>query len=213
MLVGGLGAIAQADMKRILSFHIISQIGYMVAGLAIGGLAALSATVYFVIHQIPTKTSLFLVEGIVERDTGTSALERVGGLARRSGLLAVLFLVPALGLAGIPPFSGFVAKLGLIEAGFAGADWAIIGVALIGSLLTLVSMVKIWVGLFWGDPQPHPRGRIGVLRHHRVMSATTTATVGLCLVIALAAGPIWRYCERTATELVGSGTAATGGRP
>lgn len=204
MVIGGLGAIAQVDMKRILSFHIVSQIGYMVAGLALGGVAALSATVFFVVHQIPTKTALFLVEGIVEHDTGTSALDRVGGLARRSGVFAVLFLVPALSLAGIPPFSGFVAKLGLIEAGFAGADWVIVGVALVASLLTLVSMVKIWTGVFWGDPQPHPRGRVGIVRHHRLMGGVTAVTVAACLAIAVAAGPIWQYCERTAGQLVSS---------
>jgi multicomponent Na+:H+ antiporter subunit D len=202
MVIGGLGAIAQVDMKRILSFHIVSQIGYMVAGLALGGIAALSATVFFVIHQIPTKTALFLVEGVVEHDTGTSALDRVGGLARRSGVFAAMFLIPALSLAGIPPFSGFVAKLGLIEAGFSGADYVIIGVALAASLLTLVSMVKIWTGVFWGEPQPHPRGRVGLVRHHRLMSGVTAATVALCLAIALAAGPIWGFCERTAHQLV-----------
>ena len=204
MVIGGLGAIAQVDMKRILSFHIVSQIGYMVAGLALGGVAALSATVFFVIHQIPTKTALFLVEGIVEHDTGTSALDRVGGLARRSGPFALLFLLPALSLAGIPPFSGFVAKLGLIEAGFSGADWVIVVVAIAASLLTLVSMVKIWTGVFWGDPQPHPRGRVGVVRHHRLMGGVTTATVAVCLAIAVAAGPIWAFCERTAGQLVSS---------
>jgi multicomponent Na+:H+ antiporter subunit D len=202
MVIGALGAIAQLDMKRTLSFHIVSQIGYMVAGLALGGVAALSATVFYVIHHIPTKTSLFLVEGIVERDTGTSALDRVGGLARRSGFFAVLFLVPALSLAGLPPFSGFIAKLGIIEAGFGGADWVIVGIALLASLLTLVSMVKIWVGVFWGDPHPHPRGRPGLVRHHRVMGGVTTATVALCLAIALAAGPIYAFCERTAQQLI-----------
>jgi multicomponent Na+:H+ antiporter subunit D len=202
MVIGGLGAIAQVDMKRILSFHIVSQIGYMVAGLALGGVAAIAATVFFVIHQIPTKTALFLVEGVVERDTGTSALDRVGGLARRSGLFGLLFLLPALSLAGIPPFSGFVAKLGLIEAGFGLAEWAIVAVAVVASLLTLLSMVKIWTGVFWGDPQPDPRGRVGVVRHHRLMGAVTAATVALGLVVAVGAGPIWRFCERTAADLV-----------
>ena len=152
--------------------------------------------------HVHTKTALFLVEGIVEHDTGTSALDRVGGLARRSGPFALLFLLPALSLAGIPPFSGFVAKLGVIEAGFSGADWVIVTVAIAASLLTLVSMVKIWTGVFWGDPQPHPRGRVGVVRHHRLMGGVTTATVAVCLAIAVAAGPIWAFCERTAGQLV-----------
>ena len=118
MVVGVLGAIAQNEIKRILSFHIVSQIGYMVFGIAIGGVAAIAATIFFLIHQIPMKTSLFLVDGMVEHSSGTSRLDRLSGLAHRSGFLALLFLLPALSLSGIPPFSGFVAKLGLVTAGF-----------------------------------------------------------------------------------------------
>ena len=122
MVVGVLGAIAQNDMKRILSFHIVSQIGYMVFGIAIGGPAGIAATIFFLLHQIPIKTSLFLVDGLIEYSTGTSRLDRLSGLLHRSGVLAALFALPALSLAGIPPFSGFVAKLGLVTAGFDGGQ-------------------------------------------------------------------------------------------
>jgi multicomponent Na+:H+ antiporter subunit D len=202
MIIGVLGAIAQSDMKRILSFHIVSQIGYMLLGLALGGLAAITATIFFVLHQIPTKTSLFLVEGIVERETGTSTLDRIGGMARRSGPLALLFLLPALSLAGLPPLSGFVGKVGIVEAGFAQDQYAIIAVSLLGSLLTLVSMLKIWSGVFWGATTPTPGGREGVLRHHPLMASVTAAVVAVGLVIALAAGPIYRFCGRAAAGIV-----------
>jgi multicomponent Na+:H+ antiporter subunit D len=208
MIIGVLGAIAQSDMKRILSFHIVSQIGYMILGLAIGGVAAIAATIFFILHQIPIKTSLFLVEGVVERDTGTSKLDRVGGMARRSGMLALLFLLPALSLAGLPPFSGFVGKVGIVEAGFSDDAWVITAVAIFGSLLTLVSMLKIWSGVFWGDPQPDPRGRVGVMRHHPMMSAVTGAVVAVGLGIALFAGPIYRFCERAAEQVVSPETYA-----
>ncbi len=201
MIVGVLGAIAQSDMKRILSFHIVSQIGYMIMGIAIGGVAAIAATVYFVLHQIPIKTSLFLVQGIVETETGSSALGRVGGLARRSGPLALLFLLPALSLAGLPPLSGFVGKVGLVEAGLDQRQWTIVAVSLVGSVLTLISMLKIWTGLFWGSPTDLPEARTGVLRHHPLMATVTAAVVGLGLVIALAAGPIYRFCERAAHSI------------
>jgi multicomponent Na+:H+ antiporter subunit D len=211
MIVGVLGAIAQADMKRILSFHIVSQIGYMILGLALGGVAAIAAVIFFMLHQIVVKTSLFLVEGIVERETGTSSLERVGGMARRSGPLALLFLVPALSLAGIPPLSGFVGKLGIVDAGVAQDQWTMVAVALIGSILTLVSMLKIWSGLFWGDVAPvaDAPGRVGVLRHHPLMSTVTAGVVVLGLVIALAGGPVYRFCERAAAGLLATGTEAT----
>lgn len=223
MVVGVLGAIAQSDMKRILSFHIVSQIGYMVMGLAIGGVAAIAATIFFVLHQIPTKTSLFLVEGIVERETGTSSTTGgAAGMARRSGPLALLFLLPALSLAGIPPLSGFVGKVALVESGFARDAWVVTAVALGVSLLTLVSMVKIWSGVFWGDvpgrtaatdgtlgtdategrdDRDGERPVAGVLRRHPLMSAVTGGVVALTLAIALLAGPVYRYCERAARQL------------
>ena len=203
MIVGVLGAIAQADMKRIISFHIISQIGYMVMGLGIGTSAALAATVFYMLHHIPTKTSLFLIEGIIERRTGTSNLDRIGGLLHRSGPFAILFLMPALSLAGIPPFSGFVGKFALLAAGFDAKQWAIVAVSLVASLLTLVSMTKIWVGAFWGKIEPTiPSGEpAGILRSTRIMSAATMVAVGSSVCIAIFAGPLFGFCEAAAREI------------
>jgi multicomponent Na+:H+ antiporter subunit D len=194
-------------MKRILSFHIVSQIGYMVAGIGIGTAAALAATMFFVIHQIPIKTSLFLVEGLVEQETGTSRLDDVGGMARQSGWMAALFLLPALSLAGLPPFSGFVGKFGLVAAGFSAEQYVLVGVALVGSLFTLVSMVKIWTGIFWGEVMPEPtRSERGILRHRPVEASATFACVAMGLAIAVAAGPIYDLCLRAAEGLVDPGS-------
>ncbi|MEX2627865.1 MAG: proton-conducting transporter membrane subunit [Ilumatobacteraceae bacterium] len=209
MIIGVLGAIAQSDIKRILSFHIVSQIGYMVLGLAIGGPAAVAATVFFLLHQIPIKTSLFLVEGIVSRTRGTSALDRLSGLARSSGVLGLLFLLPALSLAGLPPFSGFIAKLGLVQAGIDDGHHTLIAIALIGSLLTLVSMTKIWTNAFWGVPDTadHDRaasqasGEVSVLRQVPIMTSATAVLVAAGIAIAAAAGPLYGFCERLATEI------------
>ncbi|MFV0318289.1 MAG: proton-conducting transporter membrane subunit [Microthrixaceae bacterium] len=203
MAIGVLGAIAQSDIKRILSFHIVSQIGYMIMGVALGGAAAIAATIFYMLHHIPVKTSLFLVEGVVERETGSSTLDRLSGLARRSGPLAALFLIPALSLAGIPPLSGFLGKLGVVSVGLDQGSWAIVAVALAVSILTLVSMLKIFVGAFWGDSPATGRteGRVGVLRHHPLMSGATIAVVTGTLMIALFAGPIFRFCERAAADV------------
>ncbi len=122
MVVGVLGAIAQNDMKRILSFHIVSQIGYMILGLGLFTVSGIAGTVFFIVHQIPVKTALFLTTGLVEEGTGSTALNRVGGLVRRMPLVAGLFLVAALSLAGIPPLSGFVGKLAILEAGVGSQD-------------------------------------------------------------------------------------------
>lgn len=201
MLIGVIGAVSHTDMKRILSFHIISQIGYMVFGLGVGGPAAIAATIFYLIHHIPVKTSLFLVEGIIERDSGTSSLDSVSGLARRSPFLAVLFLVPALSLAGLPPLSGFLAKFAIVRAGLEDAQYLGVAVAVIVSLLTLVSMVKIWVGAFWGDVEPVDRiGVVGLLRRQPLMAAGTAVVVVVSLTIAVAAGPFYDFAEKAARQ-------------
>lgn len=203
MIVGLLGAISHAHMKRILSFHIVSQIGYMVMGIAIATELAIAATIFYLIHQIPVKASLFLVEGIVEHETGSSSFDKVGGLVRRSGTLAFLFLAPALSLAGLPPFSGFLAKLSLVQAGFGADQYVIIAVALVGSLLTLVSMIKIWTGVFWGEVEPTPpAGRVGILRHHRTMATATWALVGVTFAVAVFGGWLFDFSMDAARDLV-----------
>ncbi|MGD9798442.1 MAG: proton-conducting transporter membrane subunit, partial [Acidimicrobiia bacterium] len=117
MVVGVFGAITQNDVKRILSFHIVSQIGYMVMGLGLFTVAGMAAAVLYIVHHIVVKTTLFLVAGLIEQRTGTAHLDDLDGLRRLEPALAVLFILPALSLAGIPPFSGFVAKLALVQAG------------------------------------------------------------------------------------------------
>jgi multicomponent Na+:H+ antiporter subunit D len=203
MAIGVLGAISQHDMKRILSFHIISQIGYMVFGLGIGGAAAIAATIFYLIHHIPVKTSLFLVEGIIERNTGSSSLDDVSGLARKSPFLAVLFLIPAMSLAGFPPLSGFLAKFAIVRGGLDAEQYIGVGVAIVVSLLTLVSMVKIWVGAFWGEVAPVSLNNSnGVLSQHRSMAAATAILVCLTLVVAVAAGPIYEFATRATDQLL-----------
>jgi multicomponent Na+:H+ antiporter subunit D len=199
MLIGVLGAIAQNDIKRILSFHIVSQIGYMVMGLALFTVAGVAGAVFYIVHHIVVKTTLFLTGGLVERRTGTAQLGRLGGLVTTAPVVAVLFIVPALSLAGIPPLSGFVAKYALVDAGLAEGRWAVVTVSLLVSLLTLFSMTKIWTGAFWGDPEPAPEGGA---RLPAAMVASTGALVALSLAVALFAGPLYGLAERAAVDLL-----------
>ena len=200
MAVGVLGAIAQNEVKRLLSFHIVSQIGYMVMGIGLFTLAGIAGTILFVIHQIVVKTTLFLVGGLVETRAGTGSLKRVGGLARSSPVIALLFAPAALSLAGLPPFSGFLAKFALVRAGLDAGQWVIVGVSLAVSLLTFFSMAKIWAGVFWGEPDA-PAERPGA-SPTRTMVGATAGLVVVGLVIALAGGPIYAFAERAAADLL-----------
>lgn len=149
MVFGVFGAASQNEFRRILSFHIVSQIGYMIMGLALFTPLALAGSIFYIIHHIIVKTNLFLISGVVNRLKGSYRLDRIGGLYATRPLLGVLFLIPALSLAGIPPLSGFWAKLALVRAGLEVGSYWIVFAALFVSILTLYSMTKIWSEAFW----------------------------------------------------------------
>nr|MBA3901456.1 Na+/H+ antiporter subunit D [Bacteroidota bacterium] len=149
MVVGVLGAAAQFEMRRLLSFHIISQIGYMMMGLAIFTPLSIAAAIFFIFHNIIVKNALFLVSGLVYKIKGQYQLKYLGGFYKNHTFLSILFLIPALSLAGIPPFSGFWGKLLLIKSGMEAGQYAIVFVSLAVSVLTLFSMIKIWNEAFW----------------------------------------------------------------
>jgi multicomponent Na+:H+ antiporter subunit D len=151
MVIGVLGAVAQGELRRLLSFHIISQIGYMIMGLALLTPLALAGLLFFLVHNILAKTNLFLISGVIEKLRGTENLSKLGGFYRSRPALAVLFLIAALSLAGLPPFSGFWAKLMLVRAGIELEQYTVVAVALGVSLLTLFSMTKIWAEAFWKE--------------------------------------------------------------
>ena len=156
MVVGILGALAQIDIKRMLSFTLISHIGYMIFGVAVGTQEALSATVYYVAHHIVIQTSLFLVAGLIERRGGSTNVDRLAGMAKISPLLALLYLVPALNLGGIPPFSGFLGKTGLLQAGVDQGDglaYALVAGSVAVSLLTLLALIRVWNRVFLRAPE------------------------------------------------------------
>ena len=152
LIVGILGAVSQLDIKRLLSFTLISHIGYMIFGIGMATAAGFGATIYYIAHHIIVQTTLFLAVGLIERQGGSTSLTSLGGLLRAAPVIAVLFFIPMLNLGGIPPFSGFIGKLGLFEAGAEiatpGTYW-LIGVGALVSLLTLYALARVWSLAFW----------------------------------------------------------------
>ncbi len=202
MVVGVFGAIAQNEIKRILSFHIISQIGYMIMGLGLLSVAGLAASILYITHHIIVKTGLFLVGGLVESEHGTGALDRIGGVLHRRPVVAMLFLPLALSLAGMPPFSGFVAKLALVQEGLALDRGVIVGVSLMVGLLTFFSMTKIWGAVFWGrETEATDSAAPGML-------GATVLVVALSIAVAAFAGPLADLAARAAVDLVDPGVYA-----
>lgn len=222
MITGVLGAAVQNEFRRILAFHIISQIGYMMMGLGLmAALArsdseatraavtlALGGSVFYIAHHIVVKTNLFLVSGVVERLQGTGRLQALGGFYGSWPLLSLLFLVPALSLAGIPPLSGFWAKFALVKAGLELQQYTVVAVALAVGLLTLFSMTKIWAAVFWAAAPPEsPMGNDSpeYRQAQRGLSAmlgpiTVLAAVTVC--IGLGVGPIFEVAMEAGHQLI-----------
>jgi multicomponent Na+:H+ antiporter subunit D len=144
MLSGGMAASTQYDNRKILSYHIISQIGYMIMGLGIFTTLSITGAIFFIMHNMIAKTNVFLTAGMIDKIKGTYNLKSLGGLYKTNPFLAFLFIIPAFTLAGIPPLSGFFAKFILIKAGFEDGHYITTSVALFTGLLTLYSMIKIW---------------------------------------------------------------------
>ena len=211
MLVGALGAVAQNDINRLLSFLLVSHIGFMLFGLGVFDAQGLSGATLYAAHHITVLATLFLVSGLITRRTGTVALDRMGGLAKTAPGLAVLFAVPALTLAGLPPTAGFVAKLQLLQAGAAAGPGttAAAAVVIVASLLTLYALAKVWVRAFWGvprptveDPDPDDELEVGTARTPWPMYVATAGLVAMSLAIAVFAGPLSAVTGRAGADLV-----------
>ncbi|WP_437563165.1 proton-conducting transporter transmembrane domain-containing protein [Sorangium sp. So ce542] len=199
MVIGVVGALGRSTTRGILSFHIVSQVGYMIFGLALFTPLAVAAGLFHTIHNMAAKTALVFAGGIAEGVGGSGALSHARGLARTHPWVAAGFFVPAMSLAGLPPLSGFWGKLLLVVAGFRGGAFVVTAVSLVVGLLTLASMLKIWTAVFWGEPSGQRFPRRG---GDRGMLGATLGLGALTVVLGLAAGPIFAHLERTATALL-----------
>ena len=205
MLTGVLGAAAQFEFRRILSFHIVSQIGYMLMGLALFTPLALIGGVFYILHHIIVKTNLFLISGVVYRLKGTHDLKQLGGVYKAWPLLGVLFLIPALSLAGVPPLSGFFAKFVLIRASIEAGHVGITVIALLVGLLTLYSMTKIWAEVFWKkSPDEAPSLKVAPLsqRHLWLMLLPVVGLAGCTVFIGLNGQLLYDVAEASAAQLL-----------
>ncbi|MGV9195435.1 Na+/H+ antiporter subunit D [Microbacterium sp. MC2] len=214
MVVGVLGAVAQAELKRILSFTLVSHIGYMVFGLAIATPVALGATIYYMVHHIVVQTTLFLAVGLIERRAGSTSVLKVKGLMKAAPVIAVLYFIPAINLGGIPPFSGFIGKIALFDAAAQVGTplmYVLMAGGILTSLLTLYALMRAWNLAFWredDEPVDEPgEERIAYLGTApaaatetqrrvipRIMTSATAGMVAVTVALTVFAGPLYDLC-------------------
>jgi len=207
MFFGVMGAIAQRDFKKILSFHIVSQIGYMIMGLALFTPLALAGSIFYIVHHILVKTNLFLISGIVKVTNGHFLLSRLGGVYDRYPFVTVLFALSAFSLAGVPPLSGFWGKFILAKAGFEAHRYIIVAVSLLVGLLTLFSMSKIWVSVFWSSVPDEEKSKLRydsqTLFSSHYLLLLSSAFLALCtLFLSFYPDLMLSIAKRTAEQLL-----------
>lgn len=162
MLTGVFGALAQTDVRRLFGYLVISGIGSMLAGLAIGTTPALAGTIFYAIHSIVVMTALYMAAGVMNAMGGSYSLRELGGLYAASPAFAAVFLVLAFAVAGLPPFSGFWPKVILVEAAITTGHVWIAASILATGLLTSIAVGRVWVFAFWrGGPEGTPDGTAG----------------------------------------------------
>lgn len=199
MLLGVVGALGRSTLRGILSFHIVSQVGYMIFGLALLTHLSVAAGLFHTVHNMVAKTALLFAAGIAERVGGSGTLGEVRGLARTHRFLAVGFFLAAMSLAGLPSLSGFWGKLLLVIAGVRAGAFTTTAIALVVGFFTLASMLKIWNATFWGKPAP---ASAASTPSDRSSLTATLALSGLTVVMGLLAAPIVTSFERAAAQLL-----------
>jgi multicomponent Na+:H+ antiporter subunit D len=202
MIVGLAGALAQRDFRRVLSFNLVGHIGFTTVGLALWTPAALGGSILYVLHHMLVISTLFLVSGLFLRQRRTTDLGALGGLYRSQPAVACLALVPLFSLAGIPPLSGFIAKVAVVAPMIGQRQYLLAAIALAVSLLTVLSMARLWEEAFW-KPAPMsvtssvPQARAGV-----AIVAPIAFLVTLMLGLTVLAGPVSRLTTRAAAQLL-----------
>jgi multicomponent Na+:H+ antiporter subunit D len=201
MAIGIVAALNERDFRRILSFNLVAHIGYTTACLSLLSPAALAGGVFYVLHHIVVITTLFLVSGVLLRLRRTTDMIGLGGLYKSQPVFAALAMIPIFSLAGVPPLSGFLGKLAILQGMFAAGAYVVGTMVLVVGLLTLLSMGRAWAEAFWRPAAPTADmttpGRPLLL----AISALSLVTVAM----TAAAGPLFDLTSRAARQLLERG--------
>ncbi len=178
MLVGAFGALAEGSMRRMVGYLVISGVGVLLAGLAVGSEAALSGVVAYAIHSMLTTAALYLAIGLAEEATGSARLADAGGLWKATPALGVITLMLLFAISGLPPFSGFWPKAMLVEAALADQAPVLAGLILVTGFLNTMAAGRVFLFAFW---RPAPAGAVRL----RPDSGVLVPVVGLVVLVTL----------------------------
>src|SRR5699024_1489305 len=199
VIFGCIGALSYFDLKQIIIYNIIIAVGVILFCVAQMNEAGMSGSIFYLIHDMLIKAGLFLLIGIIISVTGTSNLREMGGLMKTHASLGWMYLIAVFGLVGIPPLSGFIGKLLIVQGGFeAGNIWTTI-IILISSIIVLLSAMRIFVYAFWGEPVALPETKKSSYRKEMIPAVLL---VVISIVYGIGAESLIPYMENASDLLL-----------
>jgi len=183
----------------VIAYNIIPAIGYMMMGIGIFSALGITGTVYYLVHDMIVKAALFFIVGAMIAIAGTSDLRKMGGLIHHHPLLGWMFLIASLVLAGLPPFSGFVGKIVLLKAAIDEGHYVIFAIALVTSLLILLSVLRIFVQAFWGKENLSVRDKKG---SDKGLLFPTALLIAFSIFLGIGAEVFYPFAEQIANHLI-----------
>jgi multicomponent Na+:H+ antiporter subunit D len=198
MLIGLVAALNERDFRRVLSFNLVGHIGYTTASLSLLTPAALAGAIFYVVHHIVVITNLYLVSGVLVRLRRTTDMAGLGGMYRDRPLFSALAMIPLFSLAGVPPLSGFLGKLAILQGTFAAGAYGIGAIVLVVGLLTLLSMGRTWADTFWKPATERQDMATPGAALLLAIAALSLVTVGM----TIGAEPLFELTARGAEQLL-----------
>jgi multicomponent Na+:H+ antiporter subunit D len=198
MLIGLVAALNERDFRRVLSFNLVGHIGYTTASLGLLTPAALAGAIFYVLHHIVVITNLYLVSGVMLRLRRTTDMAGLGGLYRRQPVFSAFAMVPIFSLAGVPPLSGFLGKLAIVDGAFAAGAYWVGAIVLVVGLLTLLSMSRAWADSFWRPAADAQDLAAPGTPYLLAIAALSLVTVGM----TIGAEPLFELASRGAQQVL-----------
>jgi multicomponent Na+:H+ antiporter subunit D len=228
--VGAISAMGQTDIKRVLAYSSVSQIGYVLLGLSLGTTIAIAAAIMYLVNHALAKAMLFLAAGGIIHETHTRDLRKMGGLITVIPFFSMAFLIGAMSIAGLPPMGGFIAKFALFQSAVSGAFWLPLLIAVLMAVVTIFYMFRTWIAVFWGENKgsikeaesavpdvPIPDG--GEHKKHKISFEVAFPIAALCaaiIILGIYPEPLYEISNIIAIQILDPTeyiTAVLGGAP
>ncbi|MGF7007429.1 Na+/H+ antiporter subunit D [Aminobacter sp. BE322] len=203
MLVGALGALAQSDIRRISGFLVISGVGVMLAGIALGTERGLSGTIFYAVHSMISLSALYLLGGLMRQRGGSFSLRSLSGLYAASPFLTLLAMVISLAVAGLPPGSGLWPKVMLVRAALDGGEWPLAFAVLLSGFLATIALGRVFILAFWRADTVPAGGRPAEAPGQAAASRLGVVTIALLALAMVGMGVMPEPFVRAATAAAG----------